>query len=237
MSFEWKPFLKKRLRRKVFTGLPLTVFVIVFLILLATFVGITDSIVNSAAIVKIDNSFANFLYLGRTPGMAKVFYVITNFASPIYITIPLGIFLVYLYFKKEIAYLYALLLTFVGTEGSVFLLKILINRARPGASIAYYLEGLMSFPSGHSAVAMAVFGFIVYYLLHHVMWKDKKFILIFLGTILIGLIGFSRLYLGVHFLSDIIGGFLVGGLWLVVGITFRERHFYISSPKKGKNTP
>lgn len=237
MSFKWRPFLKNRLERKVFTGLPLTIFVIVFLILLGTFLGITDSIVNSNAIVTIDNNFANFLYLGRTPFMAKVFYIITNFANPITIAIPLGISLVYLYFKKEFAYLYAFLLTFIGTEGSVFLIKIFINRARPGANIAYYLEGSKSFPSGHSAVAIAFFGFITYYLIHHMIGRDRKSALILLGAILIGLIGFSRLYLGVHFLSDVIGGFLIGGIWFVAGITFRERHFYISSLKKGKNTP
>lgn len=237
MSINWKNFIDKRLKRKVFTGLPLTIFAIVFFLLLATLVGITDAIVNSAPIVKLDVNFANLLYSYRTPFMAKIFYFITNLASPEYIAIPIGIALVYLYLKKEIAYLYALILTFIGTEGSVFLLKILINRARPGADIAYYLEGSKSFPSGHSAIAVAVFGFLTYYLIHHYLkGRGKKTLLIVLGSILIGLIGFSRLYLEVHYLSDVIGGFLIGGLWLVAGITFREHHFYIASLKKGKNT-
>src|ERR1035437_7244754 len=236
MNLKFKSFIENRFKRKVFTGLPLTIFIIVFLILLATFIGITDAIVNSAPIVKLDNSFAHFLYLYRTPSLAKIFYFITNFAGALTIVILSLLSIVYLYFKKEVAYLYALILTLIGTEGSVFLIKIFINRARPGMDIAYYLEGSKSFPSGHSAAAMALFGFVTYYLIHHIAGRDKKFIIIILGTILISLIGFSRLYLGVHYLSDVIGGLLLGGLWLVPGITFRERHFYISSLKKGKNT-
>jgi undecaprenyl-diphosphatase len=232
MSFKWKSFIKERLRRKVFTGLPLTIFVIVFLILLGTFVGITDSIVNSAPIVKLDDNFAHFLFGLRTPFLAQVFYVITDFADQITITILGAISLVYLYFKKEIAYLYALIIIFLGTEASIFIIKILINRGRPIADIAYYLETSGSFPSGHSAISMAFFGFITYYLIHHITGRNKKFIITLLGTLLILLVGFSRLYLGVHFLSDVLGGFIMGGLWLVVGITFRERHFYTASLKK-----
>lgn len=237
MSFKWESFIKKRLEREVFTGLPLTIFIIIFLILLATFLGITDAIVNGTAIVKIDNNLAQSLYLIRTPAMAKVFYTITNFADQITIGILFFISIIYLYFKKEVAYLYALIVTFIGAEGSAFLIKIFINRARPGASIAYYLEGSKSFPSGHSTIAMAFFGFVTYYLIHHISERNTKSAVILFGVILIGLIGFSRLYLGVHFLSDVIGGFLIGSLWLVAGITFRERHFYISSLKKGKSTP
>src|ERR1035437_1556920 len=138
MNLKFKSFIENRFKRKVFTGLPLTIFVIVFLILLATFVGITDAIVNSAPIVKLDNNFANFLYLYRTPFLAKVFYIITNFANQITVGIILVVSVIYLYFKKEMAYLYAVLLTFFGTDGSVYLIKIFINRARPSANIAYY---------------------------------------------------------------------------------------------------
>lgn len=235
MNFKFKPFLKKRLEKKVFTGLPLTIFIIVFLILFATFIGLTNAIVNSAPIVNLDNNLANALYHLRTPQGVKVFYTITNFADQITIAILLVASLIYLFFKKELAYLYALIITFIGAEGSAFLIKILINRARPGADLAYYLETSKSFPSGHSTVAMAFFGFVTYYIIYHVNGRGKKSLFILLGAILIGLIGFSRLYLVEHYLSDVLGGFLIGGLWLVVGITFRERHFYLSSLKKGKN--
>ena len=235
MGFRLKAFLKNRLEQNVFTGLPLTIFVIIFLILLGTFVGITDSIVSSSPMVTFDNSFANFLYQFRTPFLAQVFYVITNFANQITVIILGVIALIYLYIKKELAYLYALTLVFLGTEASVYLIKIFINRPRPIADIAYYIETSPSFPSGHSTIAIAFFGFVTYYLLCHVSGNNKKSILILIGALLIALIGFSRLYLEVHFLSDVLGGFLIGGLWLVVGITFRERHFYNDSLKKGKN--
>src|ERR1035437_4414746 len=235
MGFRLKAFLKKRLKRNVFTGLPLSIIIIIFLILLGTFVGITESIVNSSPMIRFDNSFANFIYQLRTPFLAQFFYAITNFANQITVIILGAIALIYLYLKKELAYLYALILVFLGTEASVYLIKILINRSRPIADIAYYIETSPSFPSGHSAIAIAFFGFVTYYLVCHIVGKNKKAILILLGTLLIALIGFSRLYLGVHFLSDVLGGFMIGGLWLVVGITFRERHFHNASLKKGKN--
>ncbi len=94
---KWGTFIEKRFEREEFTGLPLTIFVIVFLILLGTFLGITDSIVNGVAMVKFDNSLAHSLYLIRTPAMAKIFYVITDFADQITIGILLAVSLIYLY--------------------------------------------------------------------------------------------------------------------------------------------
>lgn len=228
-------FLYKRLDRTVFTGLPMTLFVVVFLILLATLIGITDSVVNSYAIVKVDNTFTHYLFIHRTTPLIRFFYTVTHFADQATIAVLLLASLAYFYFKKELAYLYALILTFIGTEGSAYLVKILINRDRPGPDIAYYLETSKSFPSGHSTIAIAFYGFLTYYILHHLSGRIKKSFFVFIGVLLILLIGFSRLYLGVHYLSDVLGGFLVGGIWLVVGITFRERHFYLSSLKKGKN--
>src|SRR5665647_1586117 len=116
MSSEFQSFLKNRFERRVFTGLPLTIFVSIFFILLASFVGITKSIVDSAPIVQLDVRFSHFIFLYRNASLAQAFYVITNFASQTTISILLAIALAYLYFKKEFAYLYALVLTIIGTE-------------------------------------------------------------------------------------------------------------------------
>jgi len=198
-------FLRKRFDKDAFTGLPLTIFSAVFLIFLGTFAGITDAIVNSLAIVKLDDNFERFLYALRTPLGANIFYVITNFAGQTTIIILGVATAIYLLFRKEFLYLYTLMLIFAGTESSVYLIKIMINRPRPIADIAYYIESSGSFPSGHSAIAMAFFGFITYYIVRHITGKNNRTIVVTLGSILIFLIGFSRLYLGVHFLSDVLG--------------------------------
>ncbi len=234
MRFTWQAFIKDRLDKTTFTGLPLTIFTIVFLVFLGTFIGITDSIVNSAPIVKIDASFAHYLYMHRTQSLIDFFYVLTNLGGQIAVILFLAVSVIYLFYKKELAYLYSLIVAFVGMEGSVFVMKLLINRDRPGMDLAFYLETSKSFPSGHSAVAMAFFGFVTYYFLHHVSGKNKQVLVATTGTLLIALIGFSRLYLVVHYLSDVLGGYLLGGLWLAVGIILRERHFYTNAIKKGK---
>ncbi|MDB5244599.1 MAG: phosphoesterase [Parcubacteria group bacterium] len=227
-------FLKSRLERGVFTGFPLTIFGALFLILLLTFLGITESIVNSLPIVKFDESFAQSLYHLRSPAAAQFLYTVTHAADQITIIVFAIFSVTYLYFKKELAYLYAILITCLGTEACVYVIKILINRPRPIADIAYYIENSASFPSGHASIAIAFYGFITYYIMTHVPGKGMKATALVLGVLLVVLIGFSRLYLGVHYLSDVLGGFLIGGLWLIIGIIVRERHFYSASIEKGQ---
>lgn len=109
-----------------------------------------------------------------------------------------------------------------GSTATTYLIKFLEARPRPGAALV--AESSFSFPSGHATVAAALYGFIIYFL-----WKNLKsdfwrwFFLIF-GLVLILLIGFSRLYLGVHYLSDVLGGYLVGAVWLGIALaTLRKQ--------------
>jgi undecaprenyl-diphosphatase len=131
--------------------------------------------------------------------------------------------LCYFYFKEETSFSYSLILTIAGTEITLELMKLLVNRPRPSANIAYYTEKSSSFPSGHSATAVALFGFVAYYFISKITSKNNKVFAIIASALLVVLIGFSRLYLGVHFLSDVIGGFSMGGLWLLLGITFHKK--------------
>jgi undecaprenyl-diphosphatase len=103
----------------------------------------------------------------------------------------------------------------VSAEAITYTLKLFVARPRP-------LDGLLvehdfSFPSGHATIAMAFFGTLIYFISTRMPNSRKKQILLFFGASLIVLIGLSRLYLGVHYLSDVFAGYLVGLIGVILG--------------------
>jgi undecaprenyl-diphosphatase len=98
----------------------------------------------------------------------------------------------------------------------------LINRDRPGGNIPVFTEHFFSFPSGHSALIITLFGFLTYCIWRNFRtWKIRVNSFFLFGA-LITLVGFSRLYLGVHFLSDVLGGYLIGFFWFLLGAALSE---------------
>ena len=88
-----------------------------------------------------------------------------------------------------------------------------------------------SFPSGHSMISMAFYGYLIYLIYKYVENKNVKWILISLLSILICLIGISRIYLGVHYTSDVLGGFLISISYLVIYISAVNNVFYKKEEK------
>ncbi len=103
-------------------------------------------------------------------------------------------------------------------------LKLLFQRPRPPMN---FIEEIgFSFPSAHAFISLSFFGFLWY--LFYQNHKNKKGYLALVLTILfILLIGMSRIYLGVHYFSDIIGGYLAGTIYLVGFISFLKKYHYI----------
>lgn len=100
-------------------------------------------------------------------------------------------------------------------------LKFLIHRPRP--EISLIKETGYSFPSGHSMVSMAYYGLLIYLIFHSNYKKTTKKISIFFLTFLIFLIGLSRIYLGVHYVSDVLGGFLFSIAYLMIFTNFIKK--------------
>ena len=98
-----------------------------------------------------------------------------------------------------------------------FTIKQIIQRPRP-VEHRIIDESGYSLPSGHSMVSMAFYGFLIYLIYKNVKNKYLKTVLIVLLTILIISIGISRIYLGVHYVSDVLAGFLVAIAYLVIFI-------------------
>ena len=94
-------------------------------------------------------------------------------------------------------------------------IKHIVRRPRPNV-LRLVEESGYSFPSGHSMVSMAFYGIVIYLVYKNVSNKYLKWLLISLLSLLILSIGFSRIYVGVHYFTDVAGGFLLGLAYVVI---------------------
>lgn len=120
------------------------------------------------------------------------------------------------------------------------LLKMMIQRPRPPAELAYTFETLsdFSFPSGHVMFYLGFFGFLGFlcYQLLAPSWKRTLLFVVF--SLLVGLVGLSRLYLGVHWTSDVLAAYLGGSLMLALAIRlYRWGAPHFSTPPPGDTRP
>ncbi len=104
------------------------------------------------------------------------------------------------------------------------LLKRIVQRPRP-TEFRIVEESGYSFPSGHSMVSMAFYGYLIYLIYKYVKNKFLKWTSIILLSILICSIGISRIYLGVHYTSDVLGGFFISISYLIIYISAVNKFF------------
>ena len=140
---------------------------------------------------------------------------ITNFGGAIFLIIA-TIILFILIKNKKIGFSIISNLVIVTILNQ--LLKNILQRPRPN-EFRIIEETGYSFPSGHSMVSMAFYGYLIYLIYRYVKNKYVKWTLIVLLSILICTIGISRIYLGVHYTSDVLGGFLISVSYLVIYIS------------------
>ena len=140
---------------------------------------------------------------------------ITNFGGAIFI-ILLTVILIAVIKNKKIGLSILTNLAIITILNQ--LLKRILQRPRP-TEYRIIEETGYSFPSGHSMISMAFYGYLIYLIYKYVENKNVKWILISLLSVLICLIGISRIYLGVHYASDVLGGFLISISYLVIYIS------------------
>ncbi|HMK17935.1 MAG TPA: phosphatase PAP2 family protein [Chitinophagaceae bacterium] len=137
--------------------------------------------------------------------------------------IPLNILLIgyFIYKKKR---WFAIRITALALSSLLlkFILKFYFQRARPDIPVIEKVDGY-SFPSGHALIGVVFYGLVIFVIWHEVKQKWLKIILTIFFVLFILLISFSRIYLRVHYASDVIAGISVGFIWLVLSLNIIQR--------------
>lgn len=177
-------------------------------------------------IITVDESIGDWILSWRNANWDSFFFLITYLGHWLVIGV-ISIVVIYFFRKSERSFfIIPFLVSILGSGISTLIIKLIVDRDRPIGDIVLYIEKLPSFPSAHAALAFALFGFIVYCVYHKKLSKLLKILVIPIFILIIIFVGLSRLYLGVHFFSDVLGGYLVGLLWLLIAMYLSHKFFH-----------
>lgn len=191
---------------------------ILLLCLIVAFILITILVLFNK-VYFIDNSVYNFIISFKNDNLTKILILITKFSNVRFVVIFVLIMLLILRNKEGIF----LIVNLIIIRYINFFIKILIRRERP--SILRLINiGEYSYPSGHAMISMAVYGYLIYLIYKNVNNKYLKYIGIFVFGFLVFLIGISRIYLGVHYFSDVISGFILSIIYFMLFIRIRRKY-------------
>jgi len=176
------------------------------------------------SLTQWDDTVLQWLHSRNTPLGIRIMDTWTILGTGVFTAI-LGIGIaVLLSHKRQWAMFKGWTAAFVGGPMIENILKWSIRRPRPEFAGPFLHHFSYSFPSGHALNSTAVYGMLTYIVLR--IWTPRraaKIGIVVFSILLVMGIGFSRLYLGVHYLSDVLGGFSVGIVWLATCIVFTER--------------
>ena len=194
-----------------------------FLVLALLIFGVLAYLVTNNQTGDLDSSVYSIVTFSKTDFLTGFHKFITFFASEIMVGL---ISLVFILIFKNKRYGVFAIVNAVNIVVLNIVLKLIFMRDRP-YDLMIINESGYSFPSGHAMAALGFYGFIIYLIWHFNLSKKAKIIFTILLAILILLIGVSRIYLGVHYASDVLAGYMVSTIYLILYITFVSKHLQL----------
>ncbi len=213
--------LAARLRPKPFTGLPLTLLVFGALYIAALLGGLTGEVLEAGAVLRFDQAVNAAFDAWRVRPLIGIFLWITALGAGPALTAVAVVATAFLWADRRPAFILPLWVAFLGAQATTWSGKFAIARQRPDF-IQAVSETSPSFPSGHATAAMALYGFLAYALARDLPGRRERFEVAFWTAVLIATIGFSRVFLSLHYTSDVAAGFMVGTFWLLAGFAVAE---------------
>lgn len=174
----------------------------------------------------LDLTIAASLAAARTDGLASFFSVVTNLGEVWFCIFAASLICLFLFAAKQQRFVPELFVISIGSAATVWALKLFFAMPRPVDPIALMTIDSFSFPSGHAAAAATLYGFLLWMMLGTGKTDRIRALFAAIFFAIIVLVGFSRLYLGVHYLSDVVAGYFVGFIWVMIGISLaRSKRF------------
>ncbi|MCF6138603.1 phosphatase PAP2 family protein [Pseudalkalibacillus berkeleyi] len=192
----------------------LVIGIIATLMLIGVFGYLADSLIDRE-LSAFDTFLSSIVFDMQTPWLTDFMIFVTSIGDTSTYVVVVIIYLAVLLKKKLKLESLILLITILGAWGLNGALKFMFQRARP--DIEHLIEvGGYSFPSGHAMVSIAAYGIMGFLIVQYLQNQGRSYWpVILLTSLLIFLIGFSRVYLHVHYPSDVIAGFSAGAVWLL----------------------
>lgn len=182
---------------------------ILLICLIFIFLSITILVFNRSSL-KIDEVVYNFIIYFKSNNLTTFFKTITRFANVKFCVLLLMVILLVLRNLKAVS----LICVTVIIEFSNLIMKYLVHRERPNILRLIKVSNY-SYPSGHAMISFGIYGIIIYLIYKNVNNKIIKIVSISLLSMLILLIGISRIYLGVHYFTDVVSGYILSLIILI----------------------
>lgn len=230
-----RAFLAARLNPSTFLGLHLTVGLLASAAAIWIFSALLDAVLDNATLVRWDIAADAWIHVHVTPAGTSFFGVMSRLGSPAAMTALAIVGAAILLVRGRPTMLVTWIAAFAGGGILERLLKTLVHRTRPIFAAEHLHDPTFSFPSGHSMGSM-----IGITMLLHALWIFRivrgrmRIVVAILGVAFVALVGISRVYLGVHYPSDVLGGWAAGAAWMaacvtIAGVVLHRRGISVTS--------
>ena len=227
------PDLKNKLTPRQYLIMNLFLGLVICVGALILFYLLANAVTNKGAVVQLDDNVAAVLNSWATPDMTRLMLGISLFGLQILWAVVAAV-AVYCWIKRQWNHLAMWLIAWLGSELLTQILKLSFHRPRPVVPHPLITAAQFSFPSGHASVSLVVYGMLAFFILLAVRSAAIKTLVLVATILFVLLIGISRLYLGVHFFSDVAAGYVTGVIWLTLcidGMNILEHRKYLRNAK------
>jgi membrane-associated phospholipid phosphatase len=202
----------------------LVIGLLIAVLCLGIFVSTAEDIAEKDPLVHIDQAIADELHQQglQTPTLIAFYKVISAIGLPGVWVMGIAVGLIFL-LRRQWRHLVVWAVTLIGGILVNNVIKLAFARPRPFFPDPFVIEQQFSFPSGHAMMAVIGFGMLAYVMIIPLKNRPLSIVIVFANLLLITLIGIARMALGVHFFSDVIGGYAAGGVWLTLCITVLDQ--------------